>query len=242
MKLVTRLSIFFLLLICVPVFSQETDSVVYRIFDLIYNQQSDAAETMLKAQQGKSNQFYLNILNIDLYWWKYSIFRTKTDARNLVEVMDHFNQAKTETVEYKINNLIESSYRLRYEIKRYNLLEAVLLRSKVRGEMEELKKEKLPLNKSELRLFQLYQTLFQYFDIALNPFFISNKQENRQKILAALEKFTRDQNPIISTMAHYFLGRIYMKMERNREKGREYFSYLAQKYPLNQFFAEQLKN
>ena len=231
--------ILFICFIHFNVSAQEPDSVVLHVFNLIYNQQFDKADSLIKVQKGESNQFYLNILNLDLYWWRYSISRTRTNARNLVGVMDNFNHEPAGTTEYKIKHLIKSSYRLRYDMKRYNLIGAIILRNKVTAEIRDLENEEISLTGTGLKVYQLYLTLFQYFDLISNPFFIDRNSQSHLHILTVLEQFSKDKNVIISTMSHYFLGRIYMTLEDDQAKGKEHFSYLADKYPQNCFFAEQ---
>ena len=56
--------------------------------------------------------------------------------------------------------------------------------------------------------------------------------------LQALEKYSFDNDLILSTMAHYYLGRIYTKVEKQPEKGLAHFKILAQRFPKNILFKQ----
>jgi hypothetical protein len=116
-------------------FSSENDTTVNRIFTLIYNQQFTEAEEALNGQNSQLDPFYFNILKLDLYWWKYSLSRSKEDAVKLNEVLSEISKTPLHTSENRINKLIRSSYKMRYEIKRYNLIGAFVIRSDVRKQI-----------------------------------------------------------------------------------------------------------
>jgi hypothetical protein len=88
------------------------------------------------------------------------------------------------------------------------------------------------------KLFDLYLSLFSYFDNVINPFSFGSKSEEFSKSLQTLEKYTFDDDLILSTMAHYFLGRIYVKVEKQPDKGQAHFRILAQRFPKNTLFQE----
>jgi len=72
----------------------------------------------------------------------------------------------------------------------------------------------------------------------VNPFSSGSKSEKYSKSIEALEKYSLSGDLIISTMAHYFLGRIYMKVEKKPQNGQEHFKILAQRFPENPLFYE----
>jgi hypothetical protein len=83
--------------------------------------------------------------------------------------------------------------------------------------------------------------LFDSFDSAINPFSSHSKSAKFSKSVLTLEKYSLADDLIVSTMAHYFLGRIYMKVERKPEKGQEHFKILAKRFPENPLFYELAK-
>src|SRR5665811_916217 len=71
-------------------FSTEKDSIVNSIFTSIYNQQFIRADSLLSEQKEQLDLFYYDILKIDLFWWKYSTTRLKTDAVNLTDLLEDY--------------------------------------------------------------------------------------------------------------------------------------------------------
>lgn len=218
--------------------SAEKENIVEQVFTFIYNQQFNEAENLLKAEQNQIDNFYYRILNLDLYWWKYSLSRTKTDAKVLKEILENFNSANKNTQEDRINELIRSSYQMRYEIKKYNFIGAYLIRSNVRKQIEILELETLQISSEQLKLFDLYLALFQYFDNVINPFSTESKTTELSNSLLLLEKYAQNDDLILSTMAHYFLGRVYIKVEKNFEKGQVHFNVLEKEFPANSLFRD----
>ncbi len=219
-------------------FSAEKDTTVQNIFTLIYNQQFSEAEKALEQKNASVDPFYHNILKLDLFWWKYSLSKSKQDAKVLNEVLDEFDNSKQTTRETIINNLIKLSYEMRYEIKRYNFVGALIIRSDVRKQIEILRKEDLTFLGDKRNLFDFYLTLFDYFDENMNPFSFGSKSEKYLQSFSTLEKYSRNKDLILSTMAHYFLGRIYTKVEKQPEKGQVHFRVLSQRFPENSLFKE----
>jgi hypothetical protein len=125
---------------------------------------------------------------------------------------------------------------MRYEIKRYNLFGAFIIRSDVRKQIEELKSEDLSFLGDKQKLFEFYLVLFDYFSESISPFSFGRKSDKYSKSMLALEKYSQDDDLILSTMAHYFLGRIYTKVEKQPEKGQAHFKILANRFPKNNLF------
>jgi hypothetical protein len=219
-------------------FSTKKDTTVQNIFTLIYNQQFAEAEKALEQKNASVDLFYNNILKLDLFWWKYSLSKSKHDAKVLNQVIDEFENSKQTTLEAKINNLIKMSYEMRYEIKRYNFVGAFIIRSEVRKQVELIKKDDLSFLGDKRNLFDFYLTLFDYFDENMNPFSFGSKSDKYLQSLATLEKYSSDNDLILSTMAHYFLGRIYTKVEKQPEKGKVHFKVLSERFPKNSLFKE----
>lgn len=218
--------------------SSINDTTVQQIFKLIYNQQFTEAEKALERNKAQIDPFYHNILKIDLFWWKYSLSKSKQDAKVLKEVLQEFDNSNQNTREATINNLIRSSYQMRYEIKRLNFVGALIIRSEVRKQIELLKKEDLTFLGDRRNLFDFYLTLFDYFDESMNPFSFGSKSDRYLQSLSNLEKYSHDDDLILSTMAHYFLGRIYTKVKKQPEKGQVHFKVLSNRFPENHLFKE----
>lgn len=218
--------------------ANEKDTVVQQIFTLIYNQQFYEAEKALNLQSTQLEPFWANVLTLDLYWWKYSLSRSNEDARALKKVLGDFQQSNKNLMEDQINELIRLSYQMRYEVKRYNLIGAYLIRSDVSDKIEMLKIQDLSFLGNRRELFGLYMALFDFFESAFNPFSSGSKSAKFSKSVDSLEKYSLSGDLIVSTMAHYFLGRIYMKVEKQPEKGQEHFKILSQRFPENGLFKQ----
>lgn len=218
------------------------DSSVIRVFTLIYNQKFDEAENALEINKLEINAFYFQILNIDLHWWKYSMSRSKEDAANLRKVLDDNNEADLDTTSQHIIHLIKTSYRFRYEVKRFNIIEALFLRSDIQEQTQQMKNSDWKIGAEEQKLFDLYIVLLDYSYNSVNPFFSKTKSEVCETSLAKIESYTLYNDLIVQTLAHYFLGRIYMKVENEPEKAKAQFQILSEEYPQNPYFAELAAN
>ncbi len=223
-------------------FAESQDTSVTRIFILIYNQKFEEANTALSTQKQEMDGFYFQILKLDLYWWKYSMSGLKKDAENLKQVLEKEDLEDLDTTNQKIIHLIKTSYSFRYEIKRYNFIGAFFLRSDITNQIEKIKKENIPVKGERLVLFDLYLALLEYSNNSINPFFSKSKSEACKLALSKIQKYTRNNDIIVHTLAHYFLGRIYMKVEREPEKAKVQFKILSEEYPQNPYFADLAAN
>lgn len=220
--------------------SSNNDSIVNPIFSAIYNQEFDRAESLLVSQKDKLEPFYSDVLSIDLLWWKFSTTRSKEDARNVNNLLKKQVQLGIEKND-KVAQLIGKSYQLRYARKKYNLFDVISLRSEINTLLSALDRKKLPIAGNELKLFDLYMVMFNYFS-RVNPFSIWSKSLERDFYLTEMEQFAEEDNLIVKTMAHYFLGRIYQKVEREPLKASEHFLTLTKQFPENKLFVEHLKD
>ncbi len=234
------LSVLLLVSFLPEAFPANRDSAADRIFSLIYNQQFTEAEKMIEASRKEIDQFYFSVLQLDLYWWKYSLSRNKPDAEKLNVLLDQLAETPENTTTGKISELIRLSYKMRYEVKRKNYVNAFFVRSDVQKQLEVLQKEKIAIPAEQQKLFELYVILIQYSEIA-NPFSFSKKTENKADLIMKLNLYCADEDFIVSTLAHYFLGRIYTKIEKQPEKGRVHFQVLSGRFPQNGLFADLAK-
>lgn len=214
---------------------------VESIFQLIYNQEFSQAETKLKQEKNQLGQFYYTVLQVDLHWWKYSVSKSRNDARKLKELLIEITPQKISTSNDKMINLICKSYSLRYERKRYHLFGVLRLRNEINSLLDELEENDIPADGVERRLFQLYISMFRYFE-KVNPLALSRNADLREKDIKRLEEFSKDQVMMVNIMAHYFLGRIYQKIEKDYELGTSHFAYLKLKFPLNRSFEEHFQD
>lgn len=234
------LSLLFLVSFLPETFPAQRDSPADRIFSLIYNQQFTEAEKLLEASRREIDPFYFSVLKLDLYWWKYSLLHSNADAEKLNVLLEQLAELPEKTTTGKIRKLIRLSYKMRYELKRKNYVSAFFVRSDIKKQVELLKSGKIALSVDEQKLFELYVILFQYSESA-NPFSISKKTENRTDLIMKLKRHCSDEDLIVATLAHYFLGRIYTKIEKQPEKGRVHFQVLARRFPQNRLFDDLAK-
>lgn len=219
-------------------FSSPKETTVDTVFTLIYNQQYQKADSFLEASENEFDSFYTDILKLDLYWWRFVTTRSSNDSRQLHQLLKNFSATDNNKLDYRLKELITFSYRVRYEFKRYNIPGALIFRSKIKNLLAELNQEKLPFSENRLKLFELYNELFAYFDNVINPFFIESKRIERENALVKIERFTHDDDLIVATLARYFLGRIYMSIENDPAAARKYFRILSTQYPENIHFSE----
>ncbi len=221
-------------------FSEKNDSIVNHIFEMIYNEQYLQAEDALGKSELQIDSFYSDILKIDLYWWEFVKSREKEKSRKLHSIIEKFNRAEVNSVDGKIRLLIAKSYQIRYELKRYNIIGASLIRSDIKTLLDEIKEEKLYYPENRLALLDMYSSLFGYFDNLINPLFSQSRRDSRSTALASLEKYTTDDDLVVQTLACYFLGKIYLNIENDPQKGMDCFVLLSKNFPKNNYFAELL--
>lgn len=221
-------------------FSNQNEKVIDDVFKYIYNQQFPQADSLLVLQSDKIEPFYFDILTIDLNWWRHVFYPSELNSKQFNSLLKSMEQENTDTPDKKIKHLVWLSYQLRFEFKRYNIIGAIRLRSEIKNLLEEIKISELNYSKKRIKLFHLYNSLFRYFDNILNPFFSENIRSERQSALLEIESYTREDDLIISTLASYFLGKIYLNIEKEPAKGNQHFKKLTGRYPQNTIFQELL--
>jgi hypothetical protein len=222
------------------VYSQQGDSIANKIFALIYNEQYTEAEKTLAQQARLIDPFYADLLKTDLYWWKYVRNQKKEDSGRLKIMLHKLTSSDSTFVNGKIMQLIGKSYQIRYEFKRYNIVGAIFLKSNIKNLLEEIKSEKLEYKENQLKLLYLYDTLFQYFNSWVNPLFADRKYTERENALKRLEQFVTDDDLVVKTLACYFIGKIYLNIEKKPGKGVVCFKQLNNLYPDNKIFIQLL--
>ncbi len=240
MVLRTIIVVFFLTQLHFSGKALNNDSITNSIFSAIYMQQFERAEALLQAEKDELDAFVFNVLNIDLLWWKFSSTRAKEDAENLNDRLEKYIKSGIEKND-TVAQLVGKSYQLRYARKKFNLFDVISMRSEVNDLLSELDRNKLSIAGNELKLFDLYIDLFHYFNL-VHPFSVWSKSAERDFYISKMEVYASDKNLIVKTMADYFLGRIYQKVEREPEKAREHFLILTREFPENQIFLEHLQD
>jgi len=213
----------------------QTNEQVTRVFTLIYNARFDEAEIRLNKTEFQTDPFYYQVLKLDLFWWKYSISKSKTDEEKLNSTLNWFSEQNKNSKYSEINKLIWLSYKMRFEVKRKNYVKAFLLKGEVADQLEVVRKNRVSLPEGEQKLLSVFMLLLQYTDEAGSVF---GKDSEKQACVEKLQQFAADSDWIVSSEAHYFLGRIFTKMEKNQPKGRVHFQTLSQRFPQNQLFAD----
>lgn len=212
----------------------QPDSKVTQVFTLIYNARFDEAEKMLGNTDFQNESFYFQVLKLDLFWWKYSISKSKPDEEKLNAVFDWFSAQDKNTEYSEINRLIWLSYKMRFELKRKNYVKAFFLKGEVENQLKMVQKKTGSLPENQRKLLSVFVLLLQYSHEASSVF---GKEEEKQAILKKLHQMATDSDWMVSSEAHYFLGRIYTKLEKEPPKGQIHFQTLSRRFPQNALFA-----
>lgn len=217
-------------------------SVIDTIFTLIYNQQYEKADSLLIASNDQFDAFYSDILKLDIYWWKYVTINSNNELQQLNQLLKDFNLPGRNKLDFELKELITLSYQLRLKLMRFNVPAALILRSRIKQLLLEINRKELSFSENKLKLFDLYNFLFLYFDNIFNPFFLESKRTERTNALSQIEHYTHENDLIVETLAHYFLGKIYINIENNPRKGKIHFEILSKKYPRNLLFSKLAAN
>lgn len=218
------------------------DSLVNRIFNLTYNQEYILANSILQTNKDKIDELYFTVLEIDMSYWKNVSGTNNPNYKAFEETQQKYQSETNTTFEQKAIQLITLSYQLRYELKRYKLVNAIFTHKKTKTIFDELKTNAHTTEFKQQELLQLYSSLFSYFDNYLNPFGRESKKAFRKQALLEMEKLANSNEKMVKTLASYFVGKTYLKYEKLPEKGIPYFQYLCNQYPGNIKFPELLNN
>lgn len=216
------------------------NSIPNKVFTLIYEQNLSEAEKVLNTNKSQLNDFYYTFLNLDLHWWKYRTTYSKKNSNKLDELIDSYILPETKTMEQRMHQLIVKSYQMRYAKKKFNIFTMLSARSDMKDLIDEIESANLTISGDEQKIFESYLIMFQYIE-NINFFSNQKKSDERMKKLRRMEKFANEENVILNTVAHFFLARMYQKIEGEPEKGLEHFRILTAKFPDNQTFAEYQK-
>lgn len=231
-----------LLLICLSGYANQVPEDVEAIFLLIYNQQFSEADSILNSTHHDFDNFYYDILKLDLFYWQYSVESSGEKSEQLKRFLGDFKSGNNIKIDDSLKELIFLSYSARFELKRFNIPGALILRTKIKNLLSEINQQSLHYPANRLKLFELYKALFHYFDNVFNPFFRESKRTEREKALKKIETYSSDDDLIVETLANYFLGKIYLNIEKEPEKSKIHFEFLINKYPNNLTILELLEH
>jgi len=189
---------------------QQNSDLKTQIFTLIYNARFNEAEKLLGETDFKSNPFYFQVLQLDLFWWKYSVSKSESNEKKLDNTLNWFSEQNKNSKYNEINRLIWLSYKMRFEVKRKNYVKAFVLKSEVADQLEVVQQNPVNLPDGEQKLLAVFTLLLQYSNEAGSVF--GNNAE-KQACLSGLQQLAANSDWIVSSEAHYFLGRIYTKIE-----------------------------
>lgn len=211
-----------------------------QIFSLIYNQQFSQANQMLEAEKQTIGSLYYGILSIDLAWWRYITTNSPTDLEAFLQRCDETKIQNQEVPDEDIIRLVGLNYLMRFEMKEGNYLKAGLLHLKIKPLIRQT--DFRAATPGQASLYKLYQVLFYYFEKKYIPFSTNPEGLSRAGALEALHNFCSDEDWIVSSLANYFIGKIYLEIEKQPQKGTPYFRTLTQRFPSNRIFSELLKD
>ncbi len=233
----------FSVILSIPLFSEGNDSICDKVFILIYNGEFNEAHTEISANRSMLGNFYADILNIDLLWWKMVLSeQNKVRQKEFVSFLEKFDKTNGNSSEQRFRQLIKNTYKMRYELMQLNFIRAIYTRARIKLLLDEIASEKLTVSGIPMKLIALYSALFHYSDNLINPLFLKTRRETRINALKQIERFTVDNDLIVRTYSLYFLGKIYLDIENERNKGLNCFTTLSQNFPGNAFFKEVAHN
>lgn len=236
-----RFPFFLLIFLLLGSVIRAQQEIPLRVFRLIYNQQYDSAHVLLEENKSKLDVFYYTVLEIDLSYWEnvtgtnspnYSAFENTLQK---YELKNPVNERK------KIISLIDLSYQLRYDFKRYHLISALQTRKRTIALYKELKNKANISDRNQTEIFELYNALILYFNQYPSKYFSRSSRDEMQTAIQVMEILSQSDAEMVKTLSAYFLGKIYLQYEKEPQKAVRLFKYLAETYPHNQKFPESLE-
>ncbi len=231
-----------MLTVSINSFSRERERVINTAFSLIYDGKYKEAHHEISVNHAVLGKFYADVLTIDLLWWELVEPDQSGDIKNqFLLFLEKFDSSSSDKSDDNLRQLIKNSYLLRYQLHNYNFIRAVSTRNTLKTLLSELHPEELNFPEDRIKLLGLYKTLFTYFDNLVNPLFRKNKKQIRQDSLTQMNIYCKDKDLIVKTLSLYFLGKIYLKIEKERNLGINCFTELSQCYPGNILFRDILE-
>ncbi len=216
------------------------DSLTNQIFNLAYNMEYEQAEKLLGENKNNIDSFYFAVLEIDMSYWKNVTGTDKPNYGAFEITLDKHTLEQAQTFNQKGIQLIQLSYQLRYELKRFKLFSAISSHKKTKVIFNELKNNPQMQTIDNPDLFELYNSMFLYFSNYIKPFGGKSKDVNCKLAIATMENLAKSEKLMTRTLSAYFLGRTYLKYENTPELGIVHFKTLSKIYPGNTKFPELL--
>ena len=235
-----KLFIFFLLsLFYLQSQASISDSTANEIFTLIYQQNLEAAENQLNSEKEQLDKFYYLLLNLDLHWWKYRTINTKHDSKKLEDLF-YLPDTRKETKWQKVKQLLTISYKIRFQKTKLNFIGMFSSRSEIKEIIDQIKPVELSLNGEQIELIEAYIIMFQYIE-NINFLNSRNNSDQRKELLNRMKEFSTRDNEMLSTIACFFLARMYQKVEKETKTGLSYYKILTTRYTTNKTFEKYQK-
>lgn len=177
-------------------------------------------------------------MKTELEWWKAITSKDDSSLKTFSKILNAHNTFKQDE---QFDQLIYQSYELRLSAIQHNEFKAFLNYLSIKKCIRKLELNKHVYSDDVRKLMQLYICLFEYGTSNSFPFLNSIKKENVKKNqLIIIESLSKDTNLVVKTLGTYFLGKIYLEIEKNPTKAAQHFSFLTSCYPNNITFKEQL--
>ena len=207
-----------------------------QVFNLIYNQQYDKADSSLSANRHEIGNLMADILLIDLEYWRYVTSDSKESFNQFEAFLHSCNLGEEGSDENKIRQLVVYIYSLRLYYKRFNILKFNITWIKMKILLNKVDQQTLQVLGNGNELVGVYNSVYKYLSQKLNPFSFLKKQNSGE--LALLEENCKNEILIINTLSNYFVGKLYLKFEKEPAKALGFFQVLINRYPNNKVFRD----
>jgi len=201
----------------------------------------EQAEKLMYENKNLIDEFYFAVLEIDMNYWRNVTGTNNSNYKAFEITLDKYEIEQAKTFNQKGIQLIQLSYQLRYQLKRFKLFSAISTHKKTKILFTEIKNDPLKQSIENPDLFQLYNSMFLYFSNYLKPFGGKSKDKNCKQAITTMESLSESKTIMTETLASYFLGRTYLKYENTPDLGITHFKKLTKMYPGNAKFPELLE-
>jgi len=216
---------------------QETDNIVFKI----YNQDFDEIPSSIENLRKSSPQI-ARYLNIDFLWWKMiSGMNEKTEAQFLAG-LNSLTEKGAGNQDF--NKLAGFIYQIRYENFRNKNFSKYLTILKFHLFVESIKPEQTEkLESFEKSIFKMTTGLNSYMKYKfLEDYGVQTKKnkENCRISLSTIENMHNASFKSFDVIKTYFLGKIYLEIENDKQQAILKFEKLSDQFPQNAIFRKTL--
>jgi hypothetical protein len=207
-----------------------------RIFDLIYNQQFDDAETELEASEAVMEKWAYRLLMLDLYWWKAISTNSEEDYQSLESVLSEYSALLTDSPgPDDLEELICLSYTLRLALVKNRIFTVISNIYRINRIIGGYDTERLTAEQQDV--FKIYTALF---NIGKSRSLFTSPGLKAEGV-KVLEDNLSSPNKQYQTISCYFLSKIYFDLDKLPAKAMVYCKMLCDLYPDNKVFAYNLE-